>query len=73
MKRKTFDKIVTSVGALLTVFLLVVAALANWGASFAAGSVSSQLEAQKITMPKASEFAADTDADVLAYFTSREN
>jgi len=73
MKRKTFDKIVTSVGALLTVFLLVVAVLDNWGASFAAGSVSSQLEAQKITMPKASEFAADTDADVLAYFTSREN
>lgn len=73
MKRKTFDKIVTSVGALLTVFLLVVAALANWGASFAADSVKSQLEAQKITMPKAAELGTDAPADVAAYFESRQD
>jgi hypothetical protein len=72
MNRKTFDKIVTSIGALLTVFLLVVAVLLNWGATFASDSVASQLEAQKITMPNASDFGPDTDADVLAYFVSRD-
>ena len=67
MKRKTFDKIVTSLGAGLTVFLLVVAALANWGASFASDSVSSQLEAQLITLP-ASTGNADEPAEVTAFF-----
>ncbi len=67
MKRKTFDKIVTTLGAGLTIFLLVVAALANWGASFASDSVSSQLEAQLITMP-AETGNADEASDVTAYF-----
>ena len=67
MKRKTFDKIVTAIGAGLTVLLLVVALLANWGASFAADSVSSQLKAQEITLP-ASTGNADESADVTAYF-----
>lgn len=57
MKRKTFDKFVTFLGAGLTVFLFVVAALANWGASFASDSVQSQLQAQEITMPPASAAA----------------
>ena len=67
MKRKTFDKIVTTVGAGLAVFLFVVAGLANWGASFASDSVSSQLKAQLITMPAATG-NADESADVTAYF-----
>lgn len=67
MKRKTFDKIVTTVGAGLAVFLFVVAALANWGASFASDSVQSQLQAQLITMPPATG-NADEAADVTAYF-----
>ena len=70
MKRKTFDKIVTSLGAGLTVFLLVIAFLANWGASFASDSVSSQLEAQLITMPEVTG-NADEAADVTAYFKER--
>ena len=53
MKRKTFVKIVTFIGAGLTVFLFVVAGLVNWGATFASDSVTSQLEAQEITMPAA--------------------
>jgi uncharacterized membrane protein len=69
LKRKTFDKIVTAIGAGLTVLLFVVAALANWGASFAADSVSSQLKAQEITLP-ASTGNADESADVTAYFKS---
>ncbi len=67
MKRKTFDKIVTFLGAGLTVFLLVVAALANWGASFASDSVASQLKAQLITMPATTGNSAES-ADVTAYF-----
>jgi hypothetical protein len=51
MKRKNFDKIVTFVGAGLTVFLLVAAGLLNWGASFASDSVKSQLENQNISFP----------------------
>jgi len=51
MKRKNFDKIVTAVGFGLTVFLLVAAGLLNWGASFAADSVKSQLENQNIAFP----------------------
>ena len=53
MKRKTFDKIVTAIGAGLTVFLFVAAALLNWGANFAEDSVRSQLENQNISFPTA--------------------
>lgn len=67
MKRKTFDKIVTIIGAGLTVFLFVVAGLVNWGATFASDSVTSQLEAQEITMP-ATTGNADEPADVTEYF-----
>jgi hypothetical protein len=69
MKRKTFDKIVTFIGAGLTVFLFVVAGLVNWGATFASESVTSQLEAQEITMPEATG-NADEPADVTEYFKS---
>jgi hypothetical protein len=51
MKRRTFDRIVSFVGLGLSVFLFVVAALLNWGASFADESVATQLQQQKITMP----------------------
>jgi len=67
MKRKTFDKIVTFIGAGLTVFLFVVAGLVNWGATFASDSVASQLKAQEITMP-ATTGNADETADVTEYF-----
>ena len=53
MKRKTFDKIVTVIGAGLTVFLLVSAVLLNWGASFAQDSVKTQLANQNISFPAA--------------------
>jgi hypothetical protein len=69
MKRKTFDKIVTYIGAGLTIFLFAVAALVNWGATFASDSVTSQLAAQEITMP-ASTGNADESADVTEYFKS---
>ena len=53
MNRKTFDKIVTAVGAGLAVFLFVAAALLNWGANFAEESVRSQLDNQNISFPAA--------------------
>jgi hypothetical protein len=53
MRRKTFDKLVTFVGFGLSVFLLVLAGLLNWGATFAQDSVKSQLENQNISFPAA--------------------
>lgn len=60
MKRKTFDKIVTSVGIGLAAFLFVVAGLLNWGASFASDSVKSQLENQNISFPAVEAMPAET-------------
>ncbi len=72
MNRKRFDKIVTSVGAVLTVFLFVIAGLAQWGASFAQDSVSSQLKAQEITLPVETGNAKES-ADVTAFFKEHGN
>jgi hypothetical protein len=51
MRRRTFDLVVSAVGALLTVFLLVVGGLAMWGYSFANSNVHDQLAAQQIYFP----------------------
>ena len=67
MKRNTFDKIVTFVGFGLGVFLLIAAGLLNWGATFASGTVASQLEAQQIAIPE-SNGDPDASADVVAFF-----
>ncbi len=67
MKRKTFDKIVTAIGAGLTVFLFVSAALLNWGASFAEDSVRSQLENQNISFPEAEAMPEATAAQLAKW------
>ena len=67
MKRITFDKIVTFVGLGLAVFLLIAAGLLNWGATFASGTVASQLEAQQITMP-AENGDPNADEATVAFF-----
>lgn len=64
MKRKTFDKIVTGIGAGLTVFLFVTAGLLNWGANFAEDSVRSQLENQNISFPAAEGMPDGTRAQL---------
>jgi len=69
MKRKSFDKIVTAVGFGLAVFLLIAAGLLNWGASFAADAVASQLEAQEITIPAVTGNAEES-ADVTEFFAA---
>lgn len=61
----------TALGAGLTVLLLVVAVLANWGASFASDSLKSQLTAQEIEMPAGTDVNQEDPADVIAYFESR--
>lgn len=53
MKRKTFDKILTAVGAVLAVVMLVAGGLLLWGHSFATNPVHDQLAAQKIFFPLA--------------------
>jgi hypothetical protein len=60
MRRKTFDKIVTFVGFGLSAFLLVLAGLLNWGATFAQDSVKSQLENQNISFPAADAMPPST-------------
>ena len=69
MKRKSFDKIVTAVGFGLAVFLLIAAGLLNWGASFAADSVASQLEAQEITIPAVTGNTEES-TDVTEFFAA---
>ena len=53
MKRRTFDKIVTVMGAGLTVFLFIVAGLLNFGYNFADKNVKDALVVQKVTFPEA--------------------
>lgn len=51
MLRSTFDRLMSYAGLLLAALLIIVSGLAFWGYSFANGTVSDQLSAQKITMP----------------------
>ena len=53
MKRRTFDKIVTTMGLGLTVFLFVAAGLLNFGYNFADKNVRDALVAQKVHFPEA--------------------
>src|SRR5215468_10902349 len=62
MRRRTFDLILTSVGAMLTLVLIVAGALAMWGYSFANSNVHDQLVAQQIYFPeKGSEALASPE------------
>jgi len=72
MRRRTFDKILTLVGVGLSVFLFVAAGLLNWGYSFADNQVKSQLQAQQITIPAATQNAKE-DAATTAFFKDNGN
>lgn len=67
VNRKTFDTIVTSIGAALAVFLFVAAALLNWGATFAQNSVKSQLDNQNISFPAADAMPEATKAQLAKW------
>lgn len=49
MRRKNFDRIMSSFGVVLTIFLVVAGGLLLWGANFAKGTVTDQLTVQNIT------------------------
>ncbi len=50
-KRKALDKLLTSIGALIVIFLVVVGSLAWWAYSFTSNNVKSELASQKIYFP----------------------
>lgn len=60
MKRKTFDSILTIVGAGLTIFFIVAGSLGLWAYSFANSTVHNQLAQQQVIFPSASAFAHAT-------------
>ena len=72
MKRRTFDKVLTVVGVGMSVFLFVAAGLLNWGYSFTNSTVKSQLSAQQITFPAATQNAKE-DAATTAFFKDNGN
>jgi hypothetical protein len=53
MRRRTFDIIISSVGAVLTAVLVIGGVLALWGYNFANNNVHDQLAAQQIYFPPA--------------------
>ena len=53
MNRKSFDSLLSWIGALLVVVFLVAGFLLNWGYSFANNTVHDQLAQQQIFFPKA--------------------
>ncbi|MGA2835788.1 MAG: hypothetical protein ABSF84_04250 [Acidimicrobiales bacterium] len=56
MKRRTFDGILTAVGAGLTIFFIVAGSLGLWAYSFANSNVHNQLAEQQITFPSQAAF-----------------
>jgi hypothetical protein len=62
MRRRTFDLILTGVGAVLTAVLILAGGLLTWGANFAENNVHNQLAAQQIYFPeKGSEALASPE------------
>jgi len=67
MKRRTFDKLVSSVGLGLAALLLIFAGLLNFGAAFANDSVQSQLANQNITFPVEAGLPSETKAQLTKW------
>jgi hypothetical protein len=63
MQRRTFDKLVSWGGVVLTFALIVAGVLAFWGYNFANTKVKEQLVAQKIFFPPAGEGITSLPAD----------
>ena len=68
MRRKTFDGILTVVGALITVLMLGAGAMLLWGANYTNSEVHNQLASQRIYFPAANspEIKALPAADATA-------
>ncbi|GAA0568578.1 hypothetical protein GCM10010172_61060 [Paractinoplanes ferrugineus] len=61
MRRRTFDIILTAVGAVLAAGLLLAGGLLTWGYSFANSTVHDQLAAQEIYFPAQGSDALKSD------------
>ena len=64
MKRKTFDIILTSAGAVLTIVLIAAGALLVWGSNFTSNEVHNQLAMQQVYFPTAAQLAHPTGSEV---------
>ena len=53
MKRKTFDRLLSAAGAMLSIVLIVAGGMLLWGANFANNQVNTQLKDQNVFFPKA--------------------
>lgn len=65
LPRHTIDKLLVSVGALLTVVLVVAGGLLRWGNDFAADHVQNELAAQNIFFPDEAALAEEGRTDLL--------
>ena len=72
MKRKAFDTLASTIGALLGVVLITAGGLLTWGGTFANNQVKDQLAAQKITMPAATHNPKE-DPSVTKFFAAHGN
>jgi hypothetical protein len=68
MRRRTFDLLTSSAGAVVAVALLLMGVLALVGASFAESNVTDRLKPEKISFPSADALKQEgiTDKDILA-------
>jgi hypothetical protein len=67
MRRRTFDLIGSTVGALLVVVLAAAGALALWGYTYTSDNVHSQLAAQQIYFPSKAEITPAQRPYLLQY------
>ncbi len=65
MRRKTFDRLLSTVGAVMTVVLLVAGGLLTWASGFVGGQVRDQLVAQNIYFPPEGSPALDPEVRVV--------
>jgi hypothetical protein len=66
MNRKTFDKLASIIGLVLSAVLIGAGALLMFGGNFALGQVEEQLVSQKVTFPTADKLASLPEEDRLA-------
>lgn len=67
LPRRTIDSILVTIGAVLTVALLVAASLLAWGSSFASDYVDDELTAQNITFPPAASLEEEGRTDLVKF------
>ncbi|MEZ5230098.1 MAG: hypothetical protein R2710_26565 [Acidimicrobiales bacterium] len=65
--RKTLDRILVWLGAVIAVVLFIAAALLYWGSSFAGDYVSDELSAQNISFPDADSLTGQGRDDLVKF------